>query len=115
MELEWTSTLRNVLLGATLLGAVSGLVGSFALLRRQSLLGDALAHAALPGVGLAFLLTGSKHPLPILLGATAAGVLGALFMLAVVRGSRIKTDSAMGIVLSVRRRRRLSGGQGGAT
>lgn len=101
MELEWTATLRNVLLGATLLGAVSGLVGSFALLRRQSLMGDALAHAALPGVGIAFLLTGSKHPLPILLGAAAAGVLGALLMLAVVRGSRIKPDSAMGIVLSV--------------
>jgi len=101
MDLEWTTTLRNVLLGATLLGGVGGLVGSFALLRRQSLLGDALAHAALPGVAVAYLLTGSKHPLPILLGATVAGVLGALLMLAVVRGSRIKQDSAMGIVLSV--------------
>ncbi len=93
--------LRNVLLGATLLGAVGGMVGSFALLRRQSLLGDALAHAALPGIAVAFLLTGSRHPLVLLAGALVAGLVGSLLMLAVVRGSRIKEDSAMGIVLSV--------------
>ena len=99
--MELGAALRNVLIGATLLGAVGGLVGSFAMLRRQSLLGDALAHAALPGVALAFLLTGSKHPLPLLLGAAVAGLVGALFMVGVVRGSRIKEDSAIGIVLSV--------------
>ncbi len=93
--------LRNVLLGATLLGAVGGLVGSFALLRRQSLLGDALAHSALPGVCIAFLITGGKHPLAMLIGATVAGVIGSLFMVGVVRGSRIKEDAAIGIVLSV--------------
>ena len=52
-------TARNVLIGATLLGALGGTLGSFALLRRQSLLGDALAHAALPGVCLAYLATGT--------------------------------------------------------
>ncbi|MGF2075575.1 metal ABC transporter permease, partial [Enterococcus casseliflavus] len=46
MELSFTA--RNVLIGATLLGGLGGMLGSFALLRRQSLLGDALAHAALP-------------------------------------------------------------------
>jgi manganese/zinc/iron transport system permease protein len=93
--------LRNVLLGATLLGAVGGMVGCFALLRRQSLLGDALAHAALPGIAVAFLLTGSKHPMVLLAGALVAGMVGSLLMLAVVKGSRVKEDSAMGIVLSV--------------
>lgn len=92
---------RNVLIGATLLGALGGLLGSFALLRRQSLLGDALAHAALPGVCLAFLLTGSKSPLPLFAGALLAGLLGSLLILATVRWSRIKEDSAIGIVLSV--------------
>lgn len=92
---------RNVLIGATLLGALGGLLGSFALLRRQSLLGDALAHAALPGVCLAFLITGSKSPLPLFVGALLAGVLGSLLILATVRWSRIKEDSAIGIVLSV--------------
>ena len=99
MELSFTA--RNVLIGATLLGALGGMLGSFALLRRQSLLGDALAHAALPGVCLAFLLTGSKSPLPLFTGALAAGLLGALLILATVRWSRIKEDSAIGIILSV--------------
>src|SRR3990172_3018574 len=99
--MEWTFTLRNVLVGASLLGVVGGVLGSFALLRRQSLLGDAMAHAALPGVCLAFMLTGSKAPLALLLGALAAGLAGSLFILGVVRWSRVKEDSAIGIVLSV--------------
>lgn len=99
MELSFTA--RNVLMGATMLGALGGMLGSFALLRRQSLLGDALAHAALPGVCLGYLLTGSKTPLPLFLGALAAGLLGALLIVAVVRWSRIKEDSAIGIILSV--------------
>ncbi len=99
MELSFTA--RNVLIGATLLGGLGGMLGSFALLRRQSLLGDALAHAALPGVCIAFLLTGSKSPLPLFAGALVAGLAGALLILATVRWSRIKEDSAIGIVLSV--------------
>lgn len=99
MDLSFTA--RNVLLGATMLGTLGGMLGSFALLRRQSLLGDALAHAALPGVCLGYLLTGSKTPLPLFLGALAAGLLGSFLILAVVRWSRIKEDSAIGIILSV--------------
>lgn len=99
MELSFSA--RNVLLGATILGALGGTLGSFALLRRQSLLGDALAHAALPGVCLAYLVTGAKTPLPLFLGALVTGLLGALLILATVRWSRIKEDSAIGVVLSV--------------
>lgn len=99
MELSFTA--RNVMLGAALLGVAGGAMGSFTLLRRQSLLGDALAHAALPGICIAFLLTGSKSPLPLFAGALVAGLLGALTILATVRWSRVKEDSAMGIVLSV--------------
>jgi manganese/zinc/iron transport system permease protein len=98
---DLTFTARNVLVGASLLGALGGAIGCFALLRRQSLLGDALAHAALPGVCIAFLLTGQKTPLPLFVGALGAGLAGALLILAVVRWSRIKEDSAIGIVLSV--------------
>jgi manganese/zinc/iron transport system permease protein len=94
-------TLRTVLLGAAILGAVGGVLGSFAVLRRQSLVGDALAHAALPGVCLAFLVTGLREPLPLMLGAALSGLAGALALLAIVRGSRIKEDAALGIVLSV--------------
>jgi manganese/zinc/iron transport system permease protein len=94
-------TLRTVALGAALLGSVSGSLGTFALLRRRALLGDAMSHAALPGIALAFLITGSKAPLVILAGAAVAGWLGAWFVLQVVRLTRIKEDSALGLVLSV--------------
>jgi manganese/zinc/iron transport system permease protein len=100
-DLLFDYTLRTIALGAALLGIVSGALGSFALLRRQSLLGDAISHAALPGIALAFLFTGSKSPLVLLLGAAAAGWLGTVFISLVVRNSRIKTDGAMGLVLSV--------------
>jgi manganese/zinc/iron transport system permease protein len=94
-------TLRTVALGAATLGIVSGALGSFAVLRGQSLLGDAMSHAALPGVALAFLLTDSKASLPLLLGAVAAGWVGTLVVMAIVRTTRVKYDSALGIVLSV--------------
>ena len=55
-------TLRNVAAGAAVLGIVSGTLGSFALLRQQSLMGDAVSHAALPGVVIAYMLTASKAP-----------------------------------------------------
>jgi manganese/zinc/iron transport system permease protein len=99
--IELSFTAKNVLIGSTVLGVISGVTGCFAFLRRQSLLGDALAHAALPGVCLAFLVTGSKTSLPLFLGALVTGLLGAFVILKIVRFSRIKEDAAIGIVLSV--------------
>ena len=93
-------TLMIVAIGAALLGTVSGALGSYAVLRRQSLLGDAISHAALPGIAIAFLLTGSKTPLILVLGAAIAGWLGTLLILSIVRLTRIKYDSALAIVLS---------------
>lgn len=77
------------------------MLGSFALLRRQSLLGDALSHAALPGICLAFMLTGARTPLVLLIGAGLAGWLATLVVLRLVRDTRISEDAALGIVLSV--------------
>ncbi|MCX7600745.1 MAG: metal ABC transporter permease [Meiothermus sp.] len=93
-------TLRNVALGSALLGVVGGVLGAFAMLRRQSLLGDVLAHAALPGICLAFILTGSKQPLLLLLGGGLAGWLASLAVLAVLRHTRLPEDSALGVMLS---------------
>lgn len=93
-------TLRNVALGAALLGLVGGVLGSFATLRRQSLLGDVLAHASLPGICLAFLLTGAKAPLILLLGAGVVGWLASLLMLTILRTTRLSEDSALGVILS---------------
>lgn len=97
----WDATFQLVLLGSLLIGATSGTLGAFAVLRRRSLLGDALAHAALPGVALAFLWTQSKTLPILLLGATISGVLGVLIIEAIVNYTRIKADAALGIVLSV--------------
>lgn len=94
-------TLRTVALGAAALGLVSGTLGAYAVLRRQSLLGDAISHAALPGIVLAFLLTGSKSTLVLVLGAAVAGLIGTLIVMAVIGASRVPEDSALGIVLSV--------------
>ena len=94
-------TIRTVSIGSAALGAVAGALGCFALLRRQSLLGDAISHAALPGIGLAFLLTGSRAMPVLVLGAALAGWLGTLLVLGIVRNSRISEDAALGIVLSV--------------
>ncbi|MBD3273684.1 MAG: iron chelate uptake ABC transporter family permease subunit [Candidatus Marinimicrobia bacterium] len=95
------ATIRFVLFGSVLIGATGGLLGTFAVLRKRSLMGDALAHAALPGVAIAFLVTGSKSLLPLLIGATISGVIGMLMIQAIVNYSRIKADAALGIVLSV--------------
>lgn len=90
-----------VLGGCTLLGLGAGVLGCFAFLRKRSLLGDALAHAALPGVCAAFMLTGTKDPLVILLGAAVSCWLGALTIDFIVAYTRCKEESALGMVLSV--------------
>jgi manganese/zinc/iron transport system permease protein len=99
-ELLSDYTARNVALGSSLLGVISGVLGCFAVLRRQGLLGDVLAHAALPGICLAYLLTNSKSSLVLLLGAAIAGWLAALALLQIVQQARLSEDSALGIVLS---------------
>jgi len=94
-------TVRSVALGAALVGLVAGALGSFALLRRQSLLGDTLSHAALPGIALGFLISGSRSLTPILAGALISGALAALLVLLLTRTTRIKDDAALGVSLSL--------------
>lgn len=94
-------TLRTVALGSMVLGVVSGALGTFALLRKQSLLGDAVSHAALPGVVIAFLITRSKVPIVLILGAAIAGWLGTIWMMNIIKHTRVKEDNALGLVLSV--------------
>ncbi|MEM8883867.1 MAG: iron chelate uptake ABC transporter family permease subunit [Planctomycetota bacterium] len=101
-----SATLVTVLCGAMLLGAVAGALGCFAVLKRHSLLGDALAHAALPGVCLAYMfgLTAGldpRHPLLLFGGALATAWLGTVMIMGIARTTRLKYDAAIGIVLSV--------------
>jgi manganese/zinc/iron transport system permease protein len=99
LDVRYDYTLRTVAMGGSLLGVVSGILGCFAVLRQQSLLGDALSHAALPGVAIAFLLAGRELGF-LLLGAGIASWLGVQFISALTKTTRIKQDTAMGVVLA---------------
>ncbi len=95
-----------VIAGTTLLGLAAGVIGVFALLRKRSLTTDALSHATLPGIGIAFLVAGGLgmdgRSLPILLlGAAVSGVVGVLCIQFILRHTRLHEDAAIGIVLSV--------------
>ncbi|MEM9587631.1 MAG: iron chelate uptake ABC transporter family permease subunit [Planctomycetota bacterium] len=97
---------RVVVLGVATLGASAGLLGCFTLLRRRALLGDAISHASLPGVALAFLIAvqvgANERSLPLLLlGATISGLVGVVAILWIRNQTRLKEDAALGIVLSV--------------
>lgn len=99
MWLEYNAAL--VLQGVSLLGAAAGVIGCFAVLRRRALTGDALAHASLPGLCLAFIILGERDLTALLLGAAASGLLGIGVIAALGRWTRIKEDAAIAIVLSV--------------
>lgn len=92
---------RVALGGTALLGIASGVIGSLAVLRRRALIGDAVAHAALPGLWIAFYFLRERHFAGLLLGAAIAGTLGVLAITFLRRHTRIKEDAAIGIVLSV--------------
>ena len=94
-------TTQTIGLGTAVLGLMSGVLGVYAILRKQSLLGDAVAHSALPGIALAFLITGTKNTLIIFAGAAFAGWLATFWIGAIIKNTRIKSDAALAIVLSV--------------
>ncbi len=90
---------RVVLIGTTLLGIASAVIGSFAVLRRRSLVGDAVAHAALPGVCLAFLVVGDRNFAAFMVGALVVGIAAAAFISFVKAATRIKEDAAIGLAI----------------
>jgi len=92
---------RLVALGSILLGASAAVVGCFTFLRKRALVGDAIAHAILPGVCLGFLVSGTKNPWILLAGAVVSGWLSLLVMDFMTNRSKLKTDTAIGAVLSV--------------
>lgn len=101
LELLQSPNARWVLSGSILLGFASGLIGSFVLLKKQSLIGDAMAHAALPGICVAYLIFGVKSTPLFLLGAALSGLVATYLIQAITNHSRIKTDASIGVVLSV--------------
>lgn len=92
---------RFVAFGTMLLGAAAAIVGTFAFLRKQALVGDAVAHSILPGVCLAFIISGTKNPIYLLIGATISGWISLIAVDYISRNSKLKSDTAIGLVLSV--------------
>lgn len=94
-------TFQVVVFGSSILGLLSGVIGSFAVLRKQSLLGDAVSHAALPGICLAFILTSNKQMEILLLGALVSGLLATWLITVIVKHSKVKFDSALAMTTAV--------------
>lgn len=101
MEIFGSINSFYVVLGSLFLGATAGMLGVFGVLRKQGLLGDALAHAALPGIAVAFLIMQQRILSGLLLGALISGLLGAYCIYYLVRNTKIRMDTAMAAVLSV--------------
>lgn len=93
--------IRLVVFGTMLLGAAAGIVGCFAYLRKQSLVGDAVAHAILPGIVAAFVIGQNKHPLVLVLGALISGWLAVLSIDYLTQKTKLKADTVIGLTLSV--------------
>ena len=100
MTILQSYTTQMVLLGTALLGLASGIAGTFAVLRKESLIGDGLSHAALPGVVIAFLLTGIKDIEVLIIGATLSSITAAWLITITVENSKIKFDGALATILS---------------
>ncbi len=100
---EWIAqnyVVITIVCAVTLLGAVTGALGVFTVLRKQALVGDALSHAALPGVVLAFMFTGSRDMHILLMGAALSAAIAMALMTAIKRFSKIKNDGALALILS---------------
>jgi len=89
-----------VLIGAVILGVAAGVLGAFAVLRQRSLVGDALSHATLPGVCVAFIATGAKDAATLGIGAAVAGLIAAVLILMIEKTGRMRPDAAIGVVLT---------------
>jgi len=100
MTILQSYTTQMVLLGTALLGLASGIAGTFAVLRKESLIGDGLSHAALPGVVIAFLLTGIKDIEVLIAGAALSSIMAAWLITVTVENSKIKFDGALATILS---------------
>jgi manganese/zinc/iron transport system permease protein len=89
------------LMAAVLACACCGLLGNFLVLRKQSLIGDAIAHAVLPGIVIGFLLAGTRNYLPVMAGALAAAVIAGVLIDLLHRLSRLEYGASMGVVFTV--------------
>ena len=97
----WTSLDTWIVIAAMLAGVACALVGSFLVLKKMSMMGDAISHAVLPGIAIAFILTGSKSGLEMFIGAAVIGVFTAVLIQVVQHFGRLEHGASMGVVFTV--------------
>lgn len=90
-----------VTVGAILLTSSAAIVGTFTFLKKKALVGDAVSHSVLPGICLAFMLSGNKNPIHLIIGAFITGWLSLIIIDLISSKSKIKEDSAIALILSV--------------
>ena len=96
--MSWTELDTWIVVTGVLIYLACAPPGAFLMLNRQSMLGDGISHAVLPGLAIAFLLTGSRDVLPMVVGAVMAGVLTAVLTQAVQRFGQVESGAALGVV-----------------
>jgi manganese/zinc/iron transport system permease protein len=94
MEAFW------IILAGALVAICCALLGTFLLLRNMAMVGDAISHAVLPGIAVAYLVSGTRESLPMLLGAAVFGVLATVFIEWLYRRARLQSDAAIGITFT---------------
>ncbi len=94
METLW------IIITGSLVALSCSLVGTFLVLRRMAMLGDAISHAVLPGIVLAFLFTGSRAPIPMLIGAGLLGVLTSFLIETLHRKGKLQQDASIGVTFT---------------
>ncbi|MDF1823712.1 MAG: metal ABC transporter permease [Verrucomicrobiales bacterium] len=98
--MNWTSFDTWIVVVGALCAVACALPGCFLVLRKMSMMGDAISHAVLPGLAIAFLITGTRASVPMFFGAAIAGVLTALFTQWIARFGNVDRGAAMGIVFT---------------
>lgn len=98
--MPWTSFDTWIAVTGMLCAVSCAIPGSFLVLRKMSMMGDAISHAVLPGLALAFFATGARDSLPMFVGAAVVGVLTALFTQWISKFGQVDRGAAMGIVFT---------------
>ncbi len=94
MEAFW------IILTGTLVATSCGLLGAFLILRKMAMVGDAISHAVLPGIVLAYLIAETRESIPMLIGAAALGVLTTVIIEVLYRNARLQSDASIGITFT---------------
>ncbi|WP_257670284.1 metal ABC transporter permease [Parapedobacter tibetensis] len=89
-----------IILTGFLVASACGLLGCFLVLRKMSMVGDAISHAILPGIVIAFLWSGSREPVSMFIGASTTGLVATLLIEFFHHKARLQSDAAIGVVFT---------------